>query len=93
MNYSDHTERVHTFADVPRLSITRWQITAQDKWDAENKSTVQIGFEPDVVPSAVVAFLANLHDSPYRSSSDIELLKRFAGAMGLHYPHEPGLSK
>ena len=91
MNYSDHTERVHTFVDVPRLSITRWQITAQDKWGAENKSTVQIDLSLTFCPPLSLRSVANLHDSPYRSSSDIDLLKRFAGAMGLHYPHEPGL--
>lgn len=93
MNHTVRVEDVHTFADVPRLSINRYGVTAHDHWDTEDRTTVQLGCEFGAVPNAVVDFLAALHGSPYRTKEDIELLQRFAGAMGLDYPHEPGLSK
>ena len=93
MNHSFRTEHVHTFTDVPRLTINRWQVTSHDNWDTEARTTVQMGCELGAVPNAVVDFLADLHGHPYRSKEDIELLQRFAGAMGLDYPHEPGISK
>ena len=99
MNYTDHTERLHTFADVPRITINRWHITAHDDrtaenavlWDSEPRTTVQLGCEHDAIPAAIVDFLANLHGSPYRSKEDIELLRRFAGALGLDYTDAPGI--
>lgn len=93
MNYIVRVEDVHTFADVSRLSINRYQVTAHGNWDTEDRTTVQLGCEFGAVPNAVVDFLAQLHGHPYRTKEDIELLQRFAGAMGLDYPHEPGLSK
>jgi hypothetical protein len=93
MNHTFRTEHVHTFADVPRLTINRWQVTSHDNWDTEDRTTVQLGCEFGAVPNAVVDFLAQLHGHPYRTKEDIELLQRFAGAMGLDYPHEPGLSE
>jgi len=93
MNHSFRTEHVHTFTDVPRLTINRWQVTSHDNWDTEARTTVQMGCDQGAVPNAVVDFLADLHGHPYRSKEDIELLQRFAGAMGLDYPHEPGISK
>ena len=92
MNYSDRTERVHTFADVPRIEITRHRVAGFDHWDTEDRITVQLSPEPGVISNAVVDFLASLHDSPYRSTEDIELLQRFAGAMGLDYRNVPGIS-
>ena len=93
MNYIVRVEDVHTFADVARLSINRYGVSAQDNWDTEDRTTVQLGCEFGAVPNAVVDFLAQLHGHPYRTREDIELLQRFAGAMGLDYPHEPGLSE
>ena len=93
MNYTDRTERVHTFADVPRIEITRWRIAGMDHWDTEDRTTIQLGCDAGKISDAVVDFLASLHGSPYRSREDIELLQRFAGAMGLDYQHEPGVSK
>ena len=92
MNYSDRTERVHTFADVPRIEITRHRVAGFDHWDTEDRITVQLSPEPGVISNAVVDFLASLHDSPYRSTEDIELLQRFAGAMGLDYRNVPGIA-
>ena len=93
MNYSAQTEKLHTFADVPRVTITRHLITGHSEWEAAEKTTVQVSPEPGVISNAVVDFLASLHESGYRSREDIELLQRFAGAMGLDYPHAPGVSK
>ena len=91
MNYSDRTERVHTFADVPRIEITRHRVAGFDHWDTEDRITVQLSPEPGVISNAVVDFLASLHESGYRSREDIELLQRFAGAMGLEYTETSGL--
>jgi len=93
MNYAAQTEKLHTFADVPRVTITRHLITGHSEWEAAEKTTVQLSPEPGVISNAVVDFLASLHESGYRSREDIELLQRFAGAMGLDYPHAPGVSK
>ena len=93
MNYIVRVEDVHTFADVARLNINRYGVSAQDSWDTEDRTTVQLGCEFGAVPNAVVDFLAQLHGHPYRTREDIELLQRFAGAMGLDYPHEPGISE
>ncbi len=46
MNYSDRTERVHTFADVPRIEITRHRIAGLDSWDTEDRTTVQPSADP-----------------------------------------------
>ena len=92
MNYTDRTERVHTFADIPRIEITRHRIAGLDNWDTEDRTTVQLGSDPGVISNAVVDFLASLHGSPYRSPEDIELLQRFAGAMGLDYNNVPGIA-
>ena len=97
MNYTDRVERVHTFADVPRIEITRHRIAGLDHWNTEDqitaaRHTVQLGSDPDVISNAVVDFLASLHSSPYRSPEDIELLQRFAGAMGLDYNNVPGIA-
>ena len=92
MNYTDHVERVHTFADVPRIEITRHRIAGLDHWDTEDRTTVQLGSDPGVISNAVVDFLASLHSSPYRSREDIELLQRFAGAIGLDYNNVPGIA-
>ena len=92
MNYTDRTERVHTFADVPRIEITRSRIAGLDNWDTEDRTTVQLSADPGVISNAVVDFLASLHNSPYRSREDIELLQRFAGAMGLDYRNVPGIA-
>ena len=93
MNYATQTEQLHTFADVPRVTITRHLITGHSEWEAPEKTTVQVSPEPGVISNAVVDFLASLHGSPYRSPEDIELLRRFAGAMGLMYECAPGVSK
>ena len=93
MNHIVRVEDVHTFADVARLNINRYGVNAQDNWDTEDRTTVQLGCEFGAVPNAVVDFLAALHGSPYRTREDIELLQRFAGAMGLDYPHAPGISE
>ena len=92
MNYATQTEQLHTFADVPRITINRWHITGHSEWDSTEKTTVQVAAEHDAIPSAVVDFLTSLHNSPYRSSEDIELLQRFAGAMGLDYNNVPGIA-
>ena len=91
MNHTVRVEDVHTFADIPRIEITRHRIAGLDHWDTEDRTTVQLGSDPGVISNAVVDFLANLHGSPYRSREDIELLQRFAGAMDLDYPHGPGV--
>ena len=91
MNYATQTEQLHTFTDAPRITINRWHITGHSDWDSTEKTTVQVAAEHDAIPSAVVVFLASLHNSPYRSREDIELLKRFAGAMGLEYTETSGL--
>ena len=85
MNYATQTEQLHTFADVPRVTITRHLITGHSEWEAAEKTTVQISPEPGIISNAVVVFIAGLHESGYRSREDIELLQRFAGAMGLDY--------
>ena len=92
MNYTDRTERVHTFADVPRIEISRHRVAGLDSWDTKDRTTVQLSSDPGVIANAVVDFLASLHGSPYRSKEDIELLQRFAGAMGLDYRNVPGLA-
>ena len=91
MNYATQTEQLHTFADVPRVTITRHLITGHSEWEATEKTTVQLSPEHGVVCNAVVDFIAGLHESGYRSSEDIEILKRFAGAMGLEYTETSGL--
>lgn len=92
MNYVTQTEQLHTFTDVPRITINRWHITGHSDWDSTEKTTVQVAAEHDAIPSAVVDFLTSLHNSPYRSKEDIKLLQRFAGAMGLDYNNVPGIS-
>ena len=91
MNHTVRVEDVHTFADIPRIEITRYRIAGLDHWDTEDRTTVQLGSDPGVISNAVVDFLASLHGSPYRSPEDIELLQRFAGAMGLDYTDAPGV--
>jgi len=91
MNYATQTEQLHTFADVPRVTITRYLITGHSEWESTEKTTVQVSPEPGVISDAVVDFLAGIHESGYRSSEDIELLQRFAGAMGLDYTETSGL--
>ena len=90
MNYATQTEQLHTFADVPRVTITRHLITGHSEWEATEKTTVQLSPEPDVISNAVVDFIAGLHECGYRSMEDIEILKRFAGAMGLEYTENWG---
>lgn len=85
MNYTNRTENVHTFADVPRIEINQHHIAGLDHWDTESRTTVQLSSDPGTISNAVVDFLAGIHNSPYRSREDIELLQRFAGAMGLEY--------
>jgi hypothetical protein len=92
MNYSARTEIVYTFVDVPRIEITRHRVAGLDHWDTEDRTTVQLGSDPGVISNAIVDFLASLHGSPYRSPEDIELLQRFAGAMGLDYNNVPGIA-
>ena len=92
MNYATQTEQLHTFADVPRVKITRHLITGHSEWEATEKTAVQISPEPGIISNAVVDFLASLHGSPYRSPEDIDLLQRFAGAMGLDYNNVPGIA-
>ena len=89
MNYATQTEQLHTFTDVPRITINRWHITGHSDWDCTEKTTVQVAAEHDAIPSAVVDFLASLHNAAYRSSEDTELLQRFAGALGLDYVRNP----
>lgn len=91
MNYATQTEQLHTFTDVPRVTIDLHLITGHSEWEATEKTTVQVSPEPGVVSNAIVDFLANLHESGYRSREDIELLQRFAGAMGLEYTDAPGI--
>ena len=91
MNHTVRVEDVHTFADIPRIEITRHRIAGLDHWDTEDRTTVQLGSDPGVISNAVVDFLASLHGSPYRSPEDIALLQRFAGAMGLDYTDAPGV--
>ena len=91
MNHTVRVEDVHTFADISRIEITRHRIAGLDHWDTEDRTTVQLGSDPGVISNAVVDFLASLHGSPYRSPEDIELLQRFAGAMGLDYTDAPGV--
>ena len=91
MNYATQTEQLHTFANVPRVTITRHLITGHSEWEAAEKTTVQVAAEIDVIPAAVETFLSGLHESGYRSREDIELLQRFAGAMGLEYTENSGL--
>ena len=91
MDYIDQTQKVFTFADVPRIEIGRSRITGLDDWDADERITVQLFTDTRAIADAVVGFLSTLHGFPYRSSDDIELLKRFAGAMGLEYTETSGL--
>lgn len=91
MNYIDQTQKVFTFADVPRIEIGRHSITGLDDWDADDRVTVQLSTDIRVISDAVVDFLSTLHGFPYRTEEDIELLKRFAGAMGLEYTETSGL--
>ncbi len=91
MDYIDQTQKVFTFADVPRIEIGRSRITGLDDWDADERITVQLSTDTRVIADAVVDYLSTLHGFPYRSSDDIELLKRFAGAMGLEYTETSGL--
>ncbi|ADD94960.1 hypothetical protein [uncultured phage MedDCM-OCT-S04-C148] len=91
MNYATQTEQLHTFTDAPRVTINRWHITGHSNWDSTEKTTVQVAAEHDAIPSAIVDFIAALHNTSYHSKEDIELLQRFAGAMGLDYPHAPGI--
>ena len=91
MNYATQTEQLHTFADVPRVTITRHLITGHSEWESTEKTTVQVSPEPGIISNAVVDFIASLHESGYRSREDIELLQRFAGAMGLEYTETSGL--
>ena len=91
MNYSDRTEKVHTFEDIPRVEISRHRIAGLDHWDTKDRTTVQLSPIPGVISNAVVEFIADLHESGYRSREDIELLQRFAGAMGLEYTDAPGI--
>ena len=91
MNYATQTEQLHTFTDVPRITINRHHITGHSEWEAAEKTTVQVAAEHDVIPAAVVTFIASLHESGYRSREDVELLQRFAGAMGLEYTDAPGV--
>jgi hypothetical protein len=93
MNHAIRTEQLHTFDDVPRLTINKWYITGHSDWDSTARVTVQIATEADGVPAAIETFLAGLHGASYRSEEDIELLRRFAGAMGLMYECAPGVSK
>ena len=93
MNYATQTEQLHTFTDVPRITINRWHITGHSEWDSTEKTTVQVACDNGAISDAIVDFLRKLSDSPYRSREDVELLQRFAGAMGLDYPHAPGVSK
>ena len=92
MNYAKQTEQLHSFTDVPRITINRWHITGHSDWDSTAKTTVQVAADHDAIPAAVVDFLTSLHNSPYRSTEDIELLQRFAGAMGLEYNNVPGIA-
>ena len=91
MDYIDQTQKVFTFADVPRIEIGRSRITGLDDWDADERITVQLSADTHAIADAVVDFLSTLHGFPYRSNDDIELLKRFAGAMGLEYTETSGL--
>lgn len=91
MDYIDQTQKVFTFADVPRIEIGRSRITGLDDWDADERITVQLSTDTHAIADAVVDFLSTLHGFPYRSNDDIELLKRFAGAMGLEYTETSGL--
>ena len=91
MNHTVRVEDIHTFADVPRIEITRHRVAGLDNWDTEDRTTVQLSPEPGIISNAVVDFIASLHESGYRSREDIELLKRFAGAMGLEYTETSGL--
>ena len=91
MNHAIRTEQLHTFDDVPRLTINKWYITGHSDWDSTARVTVQIATEADGVPAAIETFLAGLHGSSYRSKEDVELLRRFAGAMGLEYTDAPGI--
>lgn len=88
MNYSERSEKTHTFTEVSRVSLGRWHINGHDHWDIQNKTTVQLDCESGAVADAIVDFLAQLHNYPNRSSQDVELLQRFAGAMGLDYSAE-----
>jgi len=92
MNYIDQTQKVFTFADVPRIEIGKHSITGLDDWDADDRITVQLSTDQRAIADAVVDFLASLHGSPYLSAEDIELLQRFAGAMGLDYNNVPGIA-
>ena len=92
MNYATQTEQLHTFTDAPLVTINQWHITGHSDWDSTEKTTVQLMADPGVISNAVVDFLASLHSSPYRSREDIELLQRFAGAMGLDYRNVPGIA-
>ena len=92
MNHSKKTEQLHTFTSVPRIAINQWHISGHSEWEATKKITVQVSAENDAIPAAIVTFIDKLHNAPYRTAADTELLKRFAGAMGLDYPNAPGLS-
>ena len=91
MNYAAQTEQLHTFADVPRVTITRHLITGHSEWEAAKKPRSRSALITGAISNAIVDFLASLHESGYRSREDIELLQRFAGAMGLEYTETSGL--
>jgi hypothetical protein len=92
MNYATQTEQLHTFTDVPRITINRWHITGHSDWDCTEKTTVQVACNHDTIPAAMVDFIAALHNNSYRTEEDIEMLRRFAGAMGLDYNNVPGIA-
>ena len=94
MNYATQTEQLHTFADVPRVKITRHLITGQSEWDAAEKTTVQIAALSTMAssPTAVVDFHRQVSMSPVIAPGKTSnCLQRFAGAMGLEYTETSGL--
>ncbi len=93
MDYIDQTQKVFTFADVPRIEIGRSRITGLDDFDADERITVQLATDIHAIADAVVDFLSTLHKFPYHSDDDTELLKRFAGAMGLDYTEAPDVKR
>jgi len=84
-------ETRHVFSGSGRLSVCRGAIEFGDRYGADNRQTVTLWFDGDEVASAVVDWLAALHNGAINEANANsretcrETLARFAGAMGLDY--------
>lgn len=85
------SETRYVFSGSGRLSICRGAIEFGDRYGADNRQTVTLWFDGDEVASAVVDWLAALHNGAANEANQHsretcrETLARFAGAIGLDY--------